>query len=76
MACVTAAGEILSLAFIASGKTTWDEELQIDAVEGQWRTHSESGWQTSEAFQKYLMKIHTEIGEGPIYFLLDSYSAH
>jgi hypothetical protein len=57
VACVTAAGEKLPLAFIASEKTRYVEQLQIGLVEGHWRTHSESWWQTSETFQNDLMKF-------------------
>jgi hypothetical protein len=76
VACVIAAGKKLSVSFIASEKMTGLEESGIDAVEGHWRAHSESERQTSETFESHLMKIHTEMREGRIHLLLDSYSAH
>jgi hypothetical protein len=57
VACVTAAGEKLPLVFLASGKTRHVDQSQIGAVEGHWRTHSESRWQTSETLQNDLMKF-------------------
>lgn len=76
IASVTAAGEKLPLAFIASGKTARVEESQIGPVDGHWRMHSESGWQTSQTFQEYLIGLRGAMGVGPIHLLLDSYSAH
>jgi hypothetical protein len=76
MASVTASGGKLPLAFIASGKTMRVEESQIGPVDGHWRAHSESGWQTSDTFQTYLQQLRDVMGDGPIHLLLDSYSAH
>jgi hypothetical protein len=76
VACVTAAGQKLPLGFIASGKTTRLEESQIGPVEGHWRMHSGSEWQTSQTFQADLTGLRDVMGERPIHLLLDSYSAH
>jgi hypothetical protein len=50
-------------------------ESQIGPIEGHWRMHSESGWQTWQTFQADLTGLREVMGEGSIHLLLDSYSA-
>jgi hypothetical protein len=52
------------------------ENSQIGVIEEHGRTHSESGWQTTQAFQDYLARLREMMGDGLIHLLLDSYSAH
>jgi hypothetical protein len=73
---VTASGEKLPLAFIASEKMPRVEGPQIGVVKGHWRTHSESGRQTAQMFQDHLARLREMMRDGPIHLLLDSCSAH
>jgi hypothetical protein len=48
----------------------------IGDINGVWRDHTESGWQTSETFIKYLINLREYVGSSPIALVLDSYAAH
>lgn len=76
LATVTSTGAKLPLYFLASGKTTRVEETQVGDVGPHWKTHSESGWQTSETFQEYLMHLREFYGDGDINLVLDVHASH
>ena len=76
LATVTATGTKLPLYFLASGKTTRVEETQVGDIGSHWKTHSESGWQTSETFQEYLMHLREFYGDGDINLVLDVHASH
>ena len=77
IASITAEGKKLPLMFIAKGKTERVENSQIGDVGQHWKTHTESGWMTNEAFQEYLRKLREHFGdEEPIHLVLDCYKTH
>lgn len=77
LATITAAYTKLPLLFIAQGKTEQVENSQIGDVGYHWRTHTESGWVTDEAFSFYLHKLREFFDDdAPIHLLLDLYPSH
>ena len=77
IASITAEGKKLPLMFIAKGKTERAENSQIGDIGPHWKTHSESGWMTNEAFQEYLKKLREHFGDNEtIHLVLDCYKTH
>lgn len=76
LASITASGGKLPLYFLASGKTPRVMDSQLGDTWGHWRSFSESGWQTSQTFQEYLMHIRELYGDQKVHLILDVHSSH
>ena len=76
LASITANGGKLPLYFLATGKTHRVMGSQLGDTYGHWQNFSESGWQTSQTFQEYLMHIRELYGERTVHLVLDVHSSH
>jgi hypothetical protein len=77
LATVSASGAKWPLYFLAKGKTTRVERMQIGDVGTHWRSHSVSGWMTSDTFTEYLRLLRDQVlNHGVIHLILDLHSSH
>ena len=76
LASITANGGKLPLYFLATGKTPRVMGSQLGDTYGHWQNFSESGWQTSQTFQEYLMHLRELYGEKRVHLILDLHSSH
>jgi hypothetical protein len=77
LATISASGVKWPLYFLAKGKTQRVENSQIGDVGDHWRSHSISGWMTSDTFSDYLqlLRLHAP-SENVIHLVLDLHSSH
>jgi hypothetical protein len=72
LATISASGVKWPLYFLAKGKTSHVERSQIGGVGQHWRSHTESGWMTSETFGDYLRLLRMQTPkDGVIHFIFD-----
>jgi hypothetical protein len=77
LARISASGVKWSLDFLAKGKTSRLERSQIGEVRQHWRSHTESGWMTSETFGDYLRLLRIQASKNwVIHGILDLHSSH
>jgi hypothetical protein len=77
LATISASGVKWPLFFIAKGQTIRVEHSQIGDVGEHWRSHTPSGWMTSNTFSDYLhlLRAHA-LHDGVIHLILDLHSSH
>ena len=76
LATVSASGTKLPLLIISEGKTVKCEQSQLGDTAYHWKTHTESGWQTTESFELYLMHLRELMGDVRLHLLLDLHASH
>jgi hypothetical protein len=77
VAAITAAHTKFPLFLIAAGKTDRVEQFHLGDVAHHQTAHSQSGWQTAEAFQQWLRWLRSCYGDGEaVWLVLGCYSVH